>query len=129
MIPMGSESCEWPFVGQNKNFAELNENLIYSWNDSNKHIEVHKSGKRITINIFSANVPAVTDMLIWLDNHYPINKNLTIPSFVGHDGKFYIGYIVISPNPSRENCKYTVDNMSYNPVDAAEYFGNIEYVI
>ena len=27
MIPMGSESCEWPFVGQNKNFAELNENL------------------------------------------------------------------------------------------------------
>ena len=21
MIPMGSESCEWPFVGQNKNFG------------------------------------------------------------------------------------------------------------
>ena len=27
MIPMGSESCEWPFVGQNKNFAELNEKM------------------------------------------------------------------------------------------------------
>ena len=103
--------------------------MIYSWNDNNKHIEVYKSGKRITINIFSANVKAVTDMLVWLDNHYPINRSLTMPSFVGHDGKFYIGYIVISPNPSKENCKYTFDNIAYQPVDASEYFGNIEYVI
>ena len=27
MIPMGSESCEWPFVRQNKNFAELSEKM------------------------------------------------------------------------------------------------------
>lgn len=27
MIPMDSESCEWPFVGQNKNFAELNKKI------------------------------------------------------------------------------------------------------
>ena len=27
MIPMGSESCEWPFVGQNKNFEALIEKL------------------------------------------------------------------------------------------------------
>ena len=83
---------------QNKNFAELGEKLIYSWNgDSPRHLEVYKSGKKITINIFSANVQAVTDMLVWLDNHYPINRNLTIPSFVGHENKYYIGFIVISP--------------------------------
>lgn len=115
---------------QNKNFAELGEKLIYSWNgDSPRHLEVYKSGKKITINIFSANVQAVTDMLVWLDNHYPINRNLTIPSFVGHENKYYIGFIVISPNPRKENCKYTVDNIVYQPVDAAEYYGNIEYVI
>lgn len=104
--------------------------MIYSWNgDSPRHLEVYKSGKKITINIFSANVQAVTDMLVWLDNHYPINRNLTIPSFVGHENKYYIGFIVISPNPRKENCKYTVDNIVYQPVDAAEYYGNIEYVI
>ena len=27
MIPMNSESCEWPFVGQNKNFIKLDEKL------------------------------------------------------------------------------------------------------
>ena len=27
MIPMDSKSCEWLFVGQNKNFDELNEVL------------------------------------------------------------------------------------------------------
>lgn len=109
---------------------ELTEKLIYSWNgDSPRHLEVYKSGKKITINIFSANVQAVTDMLVWLDNHYPINRNLTIPSFVGHENKYYIGFIVISPNPRKENCKYTVDNIVYQPVDAAEYYGNIEYVI
>ena len=27
MIPMGSESYEWLFVGQNKNFNKLNKNL------------------------------------------------------------------------------------------------------
>ena len=28
MIPMGSESCEWPFVGQNKNFVKLDEKTL-----------------------------------------------------------------------------------------------------
>ena len=27
MIPMDSKSCEWLFVGQNKNLGELNEAL------------------------------------------------------------------------------------------------------
>ena len=38
MIPMGSESCEWPFVGQNKNFGALTENiknLVLLWENTN----------------------------------------------------------------------------------------------